>query len=376
MKDDTTIFQRRLKDRAREAQHQMRVLIVDDDPSILHVLQTALAAIDNYSVAVAACADSALDMIEGAETSFDCFLLDIQMPETDGIVLLRKIRRMPDYSETPIIMLTAMSERNYIDDAFIAGATDYITKPFDLMDLRGRMNAARRLVKEKLRTEETKRAVTILKQELQKNTQFNFDDPLVIEGADRHLRFMQFNNYIDQLSRGQIFKSHCLAILLQDAQTLYDVTDCGYFRHVVNETALCLQSATSDLDCMFSYRGSGLFLVIVHDDESLRAFPTEEKLNHYVQAMLGERGSADSWVQALVGKPFSMRSLSRSGIDAAINRAVDSVQQREIIFRQGDTRPVDDPTDAGTQRGTHTRRRIYERVLMELYGEESYLNLK
>ena len=375
MTEDISRFSQRLRQSTPDAS-EMRVLVVDDDHSILHLLQAALEALDNYHVSVAGSAEEALDIIEDADPPFDCLLLDIQMPDTDGIVLLRRIRKYPEYEETPAIMLTAMSERAYIDEAFIAGATDYITKPFDLIDLRGRMNAARRLVNEKLKTEDSEREVTILKQELEKNPQFNFDDPLVIGGADRHLRYMQFNNYIDQLSRGQIFKSYAQAILVQDARTLYKVTDNAHFRHIVNETALGLQSMTAGLDCMFSYRGSGLFLAIIHDEESLRCFPSEERLNWCVQAMIGEPGSTDFLVELLVGKPFSMRALSRAGSEAAISRAIDSVKQREVMLSQGDPVLVGDAGDSGVEGGDQKRRRVYERVLMELYGEESYLNLK
>lgn len=375
MKEDSTLFQRTLKQRARKAP-QMHVLVVDDDPSILQILQTALVAMESYSVAVAESADEALEMIDSADAPFDCLLLDIQMPETDGIALLREIRNLEDYSETPVIMLTAMSERTYIDDAFVAGATDYITKPFDLIDLRGRMNAARRLVQERQKTKETQRKVTILAKELHKTTQFSFDDPSVVEGADRHLRSMEFNNYIEQLSRGQIFKSHAMAILLQDARSLYDMTDCDYFRHVVNQTALCLQSASTGLDCMFSYRGSGLFLAIIHDGQSLHEFPTEEKLNQDVHATLGERSRADALVRVTLGESCSMRSLSRSGAEAAIDRAIRSAQSRETRVRQGDTRPMGKDSDSAAEKSVDSRRRLYERVLIELYNEESYLNLK
>lgn len=375
MTEDISRFSQKLRHRVSETS-EMRVLVVDDDLSILNLLKTALEALDNFDVRIAESAEDALDIIEDADPPFDCLLLDIQMPDTDGIVLLRRIRKYPEYEETPAIMLTAMSERAYIDEAFIAGATDYITKPFDLVDLRGRMNAARRLVNEKLKTEDSEREASALKHELEQNTQFDFDDPLVISGADRHLRFTQFDNYIGQLSRGQIFKSYAVAILLQDARTLYKVTDNANFRHIVNESGLGLQSMTAGLDCMFSYRGGGLFLAIIHDEDSLRSFPSEDRLNWCVQAMIGETGNTDFWVDLLVGKPFSMRALSRAGAEAAIRRAIDSVRQRELLLSQGDPMPVDDQVEGGAQVGAHKRRRVYERVLMELYGEESYLKLK
>lgn len=374
MKDGDTRFNEKLEERAKKSP-PLKVLVVDDDPSTLHLLKTALTAIDNYDVTTANSAHKAIDLLEDAEVPFDCLLLDIQMPETDGIVLLRGIREIPEYTDTPILMLTAMSERSYVDEAFRAGATDYITKPFDLIDLRGRMNSARRLVRERLKAERKQETVAHLKGELEKKCYFNFDDPLAIEGADRHLRFIEFDNYVDQLSRGQLFKSHTIALKIQDARTLYDATNCEFFRKAVQDTAQCLQSMTSDIDCMFSYRGSGLFLAVVHDEMSLHGFPKEEKLNTYVQTMFGGRGGADAWVHILVGEPASMRSLSRSGSVAAIKKAIKDVEAREQAAGED---PGNDEGQGFHEPGSGrpTSKRVYERVLMELYGSESYLNFR
>ena len=374
MQDDSNPFNKAMIRRARRSQ-TMRVLVVDDDASILQLLQTALVLMENYFVVVADSADKALEMINGTDVPFDCFLLDIQMPETDGIELLKKIRKLEIYSEAPVVMLTAMSERAYIDKAFIAGATDYITKPFDLIDLRGRMNAARRLVQERQKAEQTQRRVVILANELRRQKQFKFDDPLVIGGADKNLRFTEFNNYISQMSRGQFFTSYALAILLQDARSLYDMTDCDYFRHAVKETALCLQSAATKLDFMFSYRGSGLFLAIIHNEQSLRDFPKEEKLNQYIQTILGERRRADVLVQVLLSKPFSMRSLSRSGAEAAINRAISNAQTREVIMQRANWQLMNDDHSGHMATSGEPRRRLYERVLIEIYNEDRHLNI-
>ncbi|MEL7258962.1 MAG: response regulator transcription factor [Pseudomonadota bacterium] len=369
-------FQEKLEHRAQKTP-QLKVLVVDDDPSILELLKTALTTIDSYNVTIANSAESAIDALEAATTPFDCLLLDIQMPDTDGIVLLRGIRALPDYSETPIIMLTAMSERSYVDDAFMAGATDYVCKPFDLLDLRGRMNSARRLVKERLKTEKSLRSVKILKQELENNQQFNFEDPLTIDDADRCLRYVEFDNYVGQLSRGRLFNSYAIAIKLQDASILYDITSCGCFRRVVHDTAHCIQSATSEIDCIFSYRGEGVFLVVVHEEMPSAQFPTEEKLNNYVSVMLRERHAA-AWVHVLVGEPVSMRSLSRSGASTAMSRAVTNVEEREEKLREKNSvlSGAEAEVEVATDGSTEPRKRMYERVLMELFGEESYLSMK
>lgn len=367
-----------MEERAQKAV-PLKVLVVDDDPSLLQLLETALTAIDNYEVQVADCADTAIDLIEEATKPFDCILLDVQMPETNGIVLLRGIREIPEYTDTPILMLTAMSDRRYVDDAFLAGATDYITKPFDMMDLRGRMNSARRLVHERHKTESKQRAVRILKNELDRQNYFEFDDPFSINQAGNHLRFSEFNNYVDLLSRGRLFRSSAIAMKLQGAQALYNATSCGFFRKAVLDTAYCLQKATEELECMFSYRGSGVFVAVVHDDASLNAFPAAEKLNATLHAMRGERRAKEGWVNLLIGEPVSMRSLSRTAASGAIKRAVEQIEEVEQRLGATNLKPVGDvatQADTDDEEDAEPRKALYERVLLELYGSESYLNLK
>ena len=127
--------------RPRRNAPKMRVLAVDDDQSILALLQTALSALGQFEVSIADSGEEALRQIERAEKPFDCFLLDIQMPNMNGIELCRAIRARRAHHKTPILMLTAMSERKYIDESFVAGATDYVTKPFDFFELRSRLSA-------------------------------------------------------------------------------------------------------------------------------------------------------------------------------------------------------------------------------------------
>ena len=68
------------------------------------------------------------------------------MPDTDGIELLRKVRGIPEYTDTPVLFLTAMTDRKYVDDAFMDGANDYVTKPFDFLDLLRRIHVVHSLV--------------------------------------------------------------------------------------------------------------------------------------------------------------------------------------------------------------------------------------
>ena len=121
----------------------MRILAVDDDPIILELIREIIGLSDDQELLTAGSGPEALKLLDDPATPMiDCFLLDIQMPVMDGIDLCTALRKRPEFRTTPVVMLTAMTEKRYVDAAFIAGATDYITKPFDIGDMQRRLRTA------------------------------------------------------------------------------------------------------------------------------------------------------------------------------------------------------------------------------------------
>lgn len=123
----------------------MKILAVDDDPCLLDLLKAVLENSGYSDVLTCSSPTKALEMMKLDGADFDCLLLDIQMPEMDGIELCRRVRAIPGFEETPIIMITAMTEKSYIARAFMAGATDYIAKPFDVIEIGARIRVAGKL---------------------------------------------------------------------------------------------------------------------------------------------------------------------------------------------------------------------------------------
>ncbi len=80
--------------------------------------------------------------------SFDLMLLDIVMPEMDGVEACARVRNDARYADLPIIMVTALDDMDSLANAFVAGATDYITKPVNRVELVARVRAALRLKQE------------------------------------------------------------------------------------------------------------------------------------------------------------------------------------------------------------------------------------
>lgn len=102
------------------------IMVVDDDSGMLTLIDLILGRA-GFKVKTARSAREALGLL--AESIPDLFLLDVMMPEMDGVELCRRIRSLPKTSTTPVVFLSAHGDRAYIEKGLTAGATDYIAKP-------------------------------------------------------------------------------------------------------------------------------------------------------------------------------------------------------------------------------------------------------
>ena len=117
-----------------------RVLVVDDDRVIQQLLEVNLELEGYEVVATAADGKEALEKI--AELKPDLVILDIMMPKMDGLEVCRRLRADPDLAGIPVILLSARAQDMDIREGLEIGASAYLTKPFDpveLLDVVGRL---------------------------------------------------------------------------------------------------------------------------------------------------------------------------------------------------------------------------------------------
>jgi two-component system KDP operon response regulator KdpE len=115
-----------------------RVLVVDDDPQILRAVRTSLQA-RGYEVRTAGNGETALDDLAG--TAADLVILDLSLPGIDGQEVIRRLR---DFSDVPVLVLSVRESQDEKITALDAGADDYVTKPFAIGELLARMRALER----------------------------------------------------------------------------------------------------------------------------------------------------------------------------------------------------------------------------------------
>lgn len=105
----------------------VRVLVCDDDPLLLELLEFRLAA-KGFEVEAARDGGEAMQALETDPPS--AVVLDAMMPVVDGYEVLRRIRENPDLKALPVIMLTARKQEKDIVSALELGASDFLAKPF------------------------------------------------------------------------------------------------------------------------------------------------------------------------------------------------------------------------------------------------------
>jgi len=126
---------------------KIRILIVDDEKTVRRFLKTTLVSRD-YDVSEAATGAEALEL--AVSTHPDAIILDLGLPDMDGIEVTRKIRKR---SKTPIIILSVREDESDKIAALDAGADDYLTKPFNAGEMLARIRAVmRRLVPQNEKT--------------------------------------------------------------------------------------------------------------------------------------------------------------------------------------------------------------------------------
>jgi two-component system KDP operon response regulator KdpE len=126
----------------------MRVLVVDDEPQILRALRINLHA-RHFEVVTAADGAGALEAAKAQRP--DLLILDLGLPDTDGVDVIRSLR---GWTDVPIVVLSGRAGSSDKVIALNAGADDYVTKPFSIEELLARMNAVSRRLRPETTDEE------------------------------------------------------------------------------------------------------------------------------------------------------------------------------------------------------------------------------
>ena len=235
----------------------MKILAVDDDPTILDMLRDSLTKPLGFDLICAETAEDALNLLKDDENSFECFLLDIILPGVDGIELCSVIRGLQSYKSTPIIMITGSHKHDLMENAFRAGATDFIFKPLNGVELAARINTAGMLNASMRREREAYHSLAELT-ELMKIRRDESFDLNVIGVDDLH----GFENRLLRLPEG-CYAMNLFAVKLPQIRNIFGAVTAQEFCTQM----VCVAEATVDAlaqDRFFvGHAGSGMLVGVV-----------------------------------------------------------------------------------------------------------------
>ena len=115
-----------------------RAMVVDDSRAVRMLITRALRGF-GFEVMEAANGRDALEALDAAEAPMELILTDWNMPEMNGLELVKEIRTRTRFAATPVIMVSTETERDQMVVALAAGATEYVMKPFTSESLAGKL---------------------------------------------------------------------------------------------------------------------------------------------------------------------------------------------------------------------------------------------
>lgn len=255
----------------------MKILAVDDDPVFLELLSGMLRTIGPHDVTTLLSAEQALREIDRAGQVFDCILSDMQMPGMDGVGFTTAIRARKAWRQTPIIVITSMAGKSFVDAAFTAGATDYITKPLDMTELKARIGMVVRLLAERRRMAEFARLVA--HRAAATDVKADFDTPIQIPGFDGCVDFVALENYLNTLGVKRAYGTAAFAVHIRNAGVIFAKASGATFVQMLGDVAAQITDALKGAEALLAYAGGGTFVVMTERDIDLNTEDAELFIN-------------------------------------------------------------------------------------------------
>ncbi|WP_420584944.1 response regulator [Ruegeria sp.] len=300
----------------------MRILAVDDDPSILELLHNVLAAFGYKDVVTARNGREALEILSNPSEAFDCLLLDVQMPQMNGIALCEEARKLPGYLYTPIIMVTAMVQKQYIDEAFEAGATDYVTKPFEFSDLKQRLSDAYRMAAERRAAIEVFEADAHAWPESELYPDDSVSEPQYFGDLPGCIGLAEFENYVIQLATMHSAAAKIVAVRVSDAEHMYRSSSKSEFREAMAAAGTALLRATQEGRKVATYWGNGVFLIVFDKQAGMKSEPS------LLQVPTITGAATDHALAFQIGEEITLEASTKMEALFLIDKAVELVEMQ------------------------------------------------
>ncbi len=269
----------------------MLILIIDDDPQLGKLIGMRLKTAGYRTVTVPTAGQAlsylGLDRPGGTDPEVDLVMLDIFLPDASGIEVCRRIKEDPKTCDIPVIMLTGSNDEEHLEQAFDAGAVDYIEKPFKGVELLARIRSALRLKAEiEQRKRQAKELIAVAEQLKQANEQLrqlSFHDSLTGLHNRRY-----FDEFLEREFKRAQRAGTGLALIMVDIDYFKAYND--RFGHQAGDEALrqvaaALALVTQRSNDLAARYGGEEFAIVLPDTSQAGTLAIAESLRQKVEAL-------------------------------------------------------------------------------------------
>jgi len=301
----------------------IRILAVDDDPFILDFVPVIAGKAGFADITVASSAEEALDLIAASPAPFDCLLLDIRMPGMDGIELCARVRTNSAYSDAPIIMLTGMRDIESLGRAYKAGATDFLTKPFEIAAFEDRLKSAHKHCTLRRNDQLAAQAHGISRQGSKGKA--GLYDTLVHGALPNLIDHQSLQNHLRQMSVSATTQARVTAFKIDQLDLIYQKSSSAQFMSLLSETAEVFASN----GFIMAYSGNGTFVTVTSQTRDIASLDFEQEtgrmLNHKLSKLGADLGIA---FDVSVGASVHPQARAIDRAEMAIKQAIGNVEAR------------------------------------------------
>jgi len=311
---------RRENKKITEVRETMRILAVDDEQIFCDLLKTRLKQLGHTQVKTVLSGPDALKIAAAEGNAVECFIVDIQMKPMDGIELVRHLRAIPHHQATPIVMLSALSDKSSIDAAFIAGANDYITKPLDMVELKIRLEMARKILDERAHARLMHQH--LLKQEAILYPSANFDGEILLDEVDGAVSMLSMENFLLKQGSIRLRQSSAIGFHMVGAETYFEMLEPTYYATLIGDIAQAISQSLSAFPHMLVCPGSGDIVALLIDESNVDLQNIRSNLQHQLETLRPRFTAVDMTLPEIsIGEPVRTGLFGKHGPTTLVSRA-------------------------------------------------------